>query len=100
MSDTTNKKPTLSDDDISTGRRIGRRSFLVGALGGATAVSACVAVPVQPGGVLVGGYTDSDNGATTDPGGFGRGPGGRYTGITDSDFGNVSDRANYGRGGT
>ena len=97
------KKPTLADEDIPSGAKIARRSFLAGAVGSATALGACVAVPVpvNGGGVVVGGgYTDSDNGSTTDPVGRGRGPGGYYPAITDADVGGQTDRSGYGRGGT
>ncbi len=86
------EKKALTDDDIVTGRKLGRRSLLglVGAgLAGATA--------------LIGGarpahaVTDSDSGRCADPGGRGRGP--RIRGVTDSDGGPCADPAGWGRRG-
>lgn len=112
-------KRALSDDDIKTRRGIGRRSFLLGAFGGTTALAACVETTgpyytgltdsdggpyadqagYGRGGTVRGtGWTDSDSGPNADPANFGRGPGGRYTGWTDSDSGPYADAAGYGRG--
>jgi hypothetical protein len=77
-------------------KKLDRRSFLrrvgatasIGALGIVTGTTAARAQ-----------VSDSDGGATADPGGQGRG--GRRSspsGITDSDGGSTADRSNYGRG--
>ncbi|MBL4812903.1 MAG: hypothetical protein JKX69_11240, partial [Rhodobacteraceae bacterium] len=93
MSDSHAKKPaSLTDADIKTCRGLGRRSFLLGAFGGATALSACVETS---GGAVTTGITDSDSGAYADA--VGNGSGGRYTtGITDSDTGAYADPAGNG----
>lgn len=90
-------KRTLTESDVSTKRGLSRRSLLLGAFGGATALSACVP---SDGGVVVvgGGVTDADSGNRTDAAGYGRGGYRGYTGITDSDNGNIVDAAGYGRG--
>ncbi|MCW1933975.1 hypothetical protein [Pararhodobacter zhoushanensis] len=82
------KKATLTDADIKTSRGIGRRAFLLGTLGGTTALAGCVTT----------GITDSDVGAYSDPAGGGRGTGYRASGITDSDRGYGADPAGNGRG--
>ncbi|MCU4651559.1 hypothetical protein N8I71_01870 [Roseibacterium sp. SDUM158016] len=82
------KKPTLAESDIKSARGIGRRAFLLGTLGGTTALAACVPT----------GVTDADTGAYADPVGAGRGGGRPYTGVTDSDGGAYADPAGAGRG--
>ncbi|MEZ5752830.1 MAG: hypothetical protein R3D60_12995 [Paracoccaceae bacterium] len=79
------KKPTLSDAEITTRRGIGRRAFLLGTLGGTTALAGCVTATT--------GITDSDLGAFADAVGNGRGA--RTTGLTDRD---PSDPVGNGRG--
>jgi hypothetical protein len=88
MSDKT-KKSSLTDADIKSGRAIGRRAFLLGTLGGTTALAACVPAT---------GITDADGGAYADPVGAGRGGRTGYTGVTDSDGGRYADPVNAGRG--
>ena len=61
------KKATLTDTDIKGGRSMVRRTFLLGTIGGTTALAGCVA-PRAPTGV-----TDADIGAYSDPVGDGRG---------------------------
>lgn len=85
--DTRPKKKTLTDDDVSTRRGLGRRAFLLGTLGGTTALAGCVTAT---------GYTDSDTGRYADPAGAGRGP---RVGITDADTGRYADPVGRGRGG-
>ncbi len=82
------KKSTLTDAEIKTGRGIGRRSFLLGTLGGTTALAGCVTT----------GITDADAGPYADAAGMGRGGGYRASGITDSDVGPGSDPVGNGRG--
>lgn len=85
---------TLSDNQIRTVRRTGRRGFLgLVTLGGAAG-----AVSVLGAGESQAQSTDIDNGNWTDRGGCGRGGGGLYTGITDADSGNITDAGGYGRG--
>ncbi|MCB1388935.1 MAG: hypothetical protein KDK12_07315, partial [Rhodobacteraceae bacterium] len=95
MADDT-KKPrnTLSEDEIRTGRALGRRSVLLGAAAGvATLANAKVACAQS-------GITDSDTGGSADPAGNGRGSGGgSRSGLTDSDSGASADPAGNGRGG-
>jgi hypothetical protein len=86
MSD--DKKPakkSLSEGEVSSRRGIGRRAFLLGTLGGTTALAGCVTAT---------GYTDSDAGRYADPAGAGRGP----SGITDADTGRYADPVGRGRG--
>jgi hypothetical protein len=87
MSDKT-KKSSLTDADIKSGRAIGRRAFLLGTLGGTTALAACVPAT---------GITDADGGAYADPVGAGRGGRTGHTGVTDSDGGRYADPVNAGR---
>ena len=82
------KKATLTETDIKTSRGIGRRAFLLGTLGGTTALAGCV----------TSGITDSDSGYGADPAGGGRGTRYRVSGITDSDTGYGADLAGNGRG--
>ena len=92
MADET-KKTTLTDGDVKTRRGIGRRTFLLGAVGGTTAIAGCVPTTT--------GVTDSDLGTFADPVGNGRGTRRvvvRRTGITDSDLGVGSDPVGNGRG--
>ncbi|MCB1407872.1 MAG: hypothetical protein KDK01_16875 [Rhodobacteraceae bacterium] len=79
------KKNSLDDTEISTRRGFGRRAFLLGTLGGTTALAGCVSA----------GITDSDSGRYADPAGGGRGS---ARGITDSDVGAFSDPVGRGRG--
>jgi hypothetical protein len=98
------KKPGKSLDEAAikttrTDRRTLLRTAGIAGIGaGALGLSGCVAVPVGP--VYGGsGYTDSDNGPITDPGGYGRGPTpAYYTGITDADNGPIVDPGGRGRG--
>lgn len=59
------KKTTLTDSEIKSGRGIGRRAFVLGAIGGTTALAGCVPAST--------GITDADLGAYADPVGNGRG---------------------------
>lgn len=88
MTDDIKKKATLTDADVKSRRGIGRRTFLLGAVGGTTALAGCVTT----------GITDSDSGIYADPGGMGRGGGRRVSGITDSDGGPGADPVGNGRG--
>ena len=108
-------KQTLTDDQITSRRRTGRRRFIGMLLGcGATSLTACV--PAGPGGtVSVGtdpavrtapvypssrptGFTDQDYAPTdgiTDPPNYGRGPYNRYPAIpswSDYDSGRYADQ--------
>lgn len=82
---------SLDDDQIEarprSASRLGRRSFLLGAVGGTTAVAGCMTT----------GITDADVGRYADPVGDGRGGHGR-TGITDADMGRGADPVGGGRG--
>jgi len=78
------KKSTLSEGDVTSRRKIGRRAFILGTFGGTATLAGCVTT----------GITDSDVGAWADPVGNGRG--GR--GITDSDTGRYADPVGRGRG--
>ena len=91
-------KLTLTDDEIETRPTLGRRSFLLAAVGAPAALAACVpAGPVSTGGGT--GWTDTDNGSTTDAAGYGRGPHRtNYSGMTDADTGGFVDSPGYGRG--
>lgn len=80
---------TLSDGEITTRRRHGRRAFLGLAFGGG-ALTLAQAASAQ--------VADADAGAMTDPAACPRGPGGSYTGVTDSDDGQTADLGGYGRG--
>ncbi len=102
MTDDTPQTPSkrdtksLSDGDIVTGRRFGRRSLLatagVGLVGGAALLGGA-----RP---ALAGPTDSDTGANADPAGSGRGyVRGRPSTQTDSDEGPDADPAGNGRGG-
>jgi hypothetical protein len=85
------KQPTktLSETDITTKRRLGRRAFL--GIMAAGSVGAAL-MPTQAA------AADIDNGSWTDSGSCPRGNGGAYTNLTDSDNGNITDSAGYGRG--
>lgn len=107
MSDDTKKKTSLNETDVKSRRGIGRRTFLLGAVGGTTAIAGCVPVGITDsdpvdmvgmgrGGRRTTGITDSDAGFNADPAGNGRGR--RVTGITDSDLGLGADQAGNGRG--
>jgi hypothetical protein len=89
MTDKSDKKSldplTLSEGEIGTRRGMGRRSFLLGAVGSTAALAGCA-----------GGLTDADAGQFADPAGMGRGTTG--SGITDSDVGVGADPAGRGRG--
>jgi hypothetical protein len=76
---------TLTDDDIGTTRGIGRRAFLLGAVGSTAALAGCAE-----------GISDADAGPRADPSGMGRGT--VSTGITDADVGAGSDPVGRGRG--
>jgi hypothetical protein len=91
---TQSKKPqaTLNDDDVTTRRGVGRRSFILGTLGGTAALAGCV--PTQT--TYATGLTDRDLGAYADPAGNGRGR--RFAGVTDSDIGFTADPAGGGTG--
>lgn len=77
------KKTTLTDGDIKSGRgsNMGRRAFILGTVGGTTALAGCVGT----------GITDADLGAYADPVGNGRGTTTRVVAVrrscTDSDVG-------------
>lgn len=90
-------KLSLSDDDMETRPTLGRRAFLLAAVGAPATLAACVpATTVVSTGT---GWTDTDNGATTDAAGNGRGPHrSSYTGLTDADTGGFVDSPGYGRG--
>ncbi|GEM_PF-2371364 len=91
----------IETDRVNIGRRAVLRGFGVGTLGiGTLAVSGCVVTPMPtPVRPMPGtGFTDSDNGPITDPGGRGRGgPRSFATGRTDSDNGPIVDRVGFGR---
>ncbi|WP_224816823.1 hypothetical protein [Hasllibacter sp. MH4015] len=93
MSDDT-KKHKLTDADITTEPRSGRRRFM-GLMAAGGVVGAASAITPRPASAQA---TDADNGAWTDSGGCGRGPGGVATGATDADSGNITDAAGWGRG--
>lgn len=80
---------TLSENDITTKRHLGRRTFL--GIVAAGSVGATL-MPTQAA------ASDIDNGTWTDEGSCPRGDGGAYTNVTDSDNGNVTDSGGYGRG--
>lgn len=86
---------SLDDDQIEdrsrSASRLGRRTFLLGAVGGTTALAGCVST----------GITDADTGRFADPVGGGRGtrPVRRVSGITDRDVGPGADPVGDGRGG-
>lgn len=81
----------LSDDDIRTVRRSGRRRFLgLAALGGAAAAGLGNQAMAQA--------RDGDSGNWTDQAGCERGQGGTFTGRTDADNGAISDISGQGRG--
>lgn len=90
MSDPT-KTPakTLSENDITTKRHLGRRTFL-GIMAAGT-VGATL-MPTQAA------ASDIDNGTWADEGSCPRGNGGYWTGHTDSDDGNITDIGDHGRG--
>src|SRR6056297_669943 len=83
-------RKTLSDDDIKSGPKIGRRSLLAAAGAGA----AVLTVGARPAHAV----TDSDGGAFADPAGQGRA--GVRTGLTDSDGGQWADPPGGGRWGS
>jgi hypothetical protein len=101
-------KKTLSDDQIKTRPKLGRRSLLGAAAGlaGAAALGTPRSADAQ--------VTDSDGGQCADPAGRGRGAtgvtdndggqyadpvgNGRFSGLTDSDGGSCADPAGQGRG--
>lgn len=85
---------TLDDDEIRTVRRAGRRRFLgLVALGGIASVGAGA-------GAASAQAADGDSGNQSDPASCPRGAPGTYTGLTDSDDGAITDLGGYGRGGT
>jgi hypothetical protein len=86
------KPSSMSDTDIKTNRGLGRRTFILGTLGGTTALAGCVTTVTT----VTSGITDSDLGVRADPVGNGRGR--RTSGITDSDRGGNADPAGNGRG--
>lgn len=87
---------TLTDTDITTQRKVGRRSLL-GMAGGAVLGAVALATGARPG--MAQGYTDADQGQYSDGPGRGRGPAPRNsTGLTDGDQGNNADRPGFGRG--
>ena len=90
-------KLSLSDDDMETRPTLGRRAFLLAAVGAPATLAACVPATtvVQTSGT---GWTDTDDGSTTDAAGNGRGPHRGYTGLTDADTGGFVDSPGYGRG--
>lgn len=85
---------SLTDSEIKTTGKMGRRSALAAvgaaALGAVAAVSGSRPAAAQ--------MTDADSGSWTDQAGRGRGSGGSYTGLSDYDDGNWTDQAGYGRG--
>jgi|GEM_PF-747216 len=81
---------TLSDNEIKTSPRIGRRSLLAAAGAGAAALT----IGARPAHAI----TDSDGGTYADPAGQGRG--GMRTGLTDSDGGQWADPPGGGRWGS
>lgn len=83
---------TLTDDDVTTRRGLGRRSFILGTLGGTAALAGCV--PTQT--PYASGLTDRDAGPSADPAGNGRRH--VFAGFTDSDSGYFADPAGQGRG--
>jgi hypothetical protein len=90
---------TLTDEEITTERSLGRRGVVgllsagVGAVALATGCGRRRVVQVQ---TVASGITDSDGGPCADPGGGGRG----ITGVTDGDgYGGCNDPVNRGRGG-
>lgn len=89
MTEQSEEKPslplTLDEDDIGTKRGMGRRSFLLGAVGSTAALAGCAS-----------GITDADAGQFADPAGMGRGT--ASSGITDSDVGIGADPVGRGRG--
>lgn len=105
MTDDSKKKKTLGDEDMTTDRKVSRRSMFsvlgvgvgIGAAGAtATALSGCIVhtnEPTRGGGHMASGITDGDAGNCADPGGHGWG----NTGITDGDSGNCADPASRGR---
>ena len=93
MSDNS-KRRSLTDTEIKTQARYGRRSMLgmlgVGAAGSAMVLASGTGNQAQA--------VDIDNGVWTDRGSCPRGSGGIWTGITDADNGNLTDPGGYGRG--
>lgn len=83
------QKKTLSEDEIATDRRVGRRGALsilgAGVVGGAVAATGLVNAQTAHAKA-----SDSDSGANADPAGRGR------TGHTDRDSGSQADRAGRG----
>ena len=72
---------SLSDENVTSEPTLGRRSFMLGTIGGTTALAACVPVVVPVSGPGGTGITDSDSFDS-----IGNGSGGpRTTGLTDSD---------------
>lgn len=61
MTDET-KKTTLTEAEVSSRRKIGRRAFILGTFGGTAALAGCVST----------GITDADTGRYADPVGRGR----------------------------
>lgn len=98
MSSDDKKAPkTLSDSDIRTEHKTGRRNFLgLMALGGAAGAAAALTGGAAQAQAQI---TDSDNGQWADKRGCGRGSGGIYTGASDADNGSAgTDASGYGRG--
>ena len=107
----TEKKRTLTDDDIASGRADApedesRRSVLTKIAGALGAGAAAAVIPAchhrayyYTGARHPTGITDSDGGPYADQAGYGRGTArGMVTGITDSDAGPYADPAGQGRG--
>jgi cyanophycinase-like exopeptidase len=84
-------RTTLTDGDIKTERKTGRRGFLgLVAAGGAAGATMMAATPAAA--------ADNDLGNWTDAVSCPRGLGGVYTGVTDADSGSQYDDPGYGRG--
>lgn len=90
----TDKPKKLSDTDIETVQKPGRRR----ALGLLTLGSAAAGAAVMQGQEAHAQAADIDNGTWTDLGSCPRGFTGAYTGVTDADDGAIIDQGGYGRG--
>ena len=89
----TGQRRSLNPDEIKSGGRLPRRSFLaLAGVGAPAALAGC-----QTGGRT--GITDSDAGPYADPVGRGRGGFTGGTGVTDADSGAYADPVGRGRGG-
>ncbi|MBF9029512.1 hypothetical protein HKCCE3408_03810 [Rhodobacterales bacterium HKCCE3408] len=85
----TDDRTRLTDEEIRTVRPGRRRALGLMAAGSALAFV---------GGTATAQAADADNGTWTDQASCPRGNGGTYTGLTDSDDGAITDAGGYGRG--